>query len=37
MNTLQDLDTLESKIKTLGNKLHQLYEDHQKLTATLVV
>ena len=37
MNTLQDLDTLESKIKTLGNKLHQLYEDNQKLKAKLVV
>ena len=37
MNTLQDLDTLESKIKTLVNKLHQLYEDNQKLKAKLVV
>ena len=37
MNTLQDLDTLESKIKTLANKLHQLYEDNQKLKAKLVV
>lgn len=37
MNTLKELDTLESKIKTLANKLHQLYEDNQKLKAKLVV
>ena len=37
MNTLKDLDTLESKIKTLASKLHHLYEDNQKLKAKLVV
>ena len=37
MNTLQDLDTLESKIKALASKLHYLYEDNQKLKAKLVV
>ena len=37
MNTLKELDTLESKIKTLASKLHYLYEDNQKLKAKLVV
>ena len=37
MTTLKDLDTLESKIKTLASKLHHLYEDNQKLKAKLVV
>lgn len=37
MNTLKELDTLESKIKALASKLHYLYEDNQKLKAKLVV
>ena len=37
MNTLKDLDILESKIKTLADKLHHLYDDNQKLKAKLVV
>ena len=37
MNTLKELDTLESKIKALASKLHHLYEDNQKLKAKLVV
>ena len=37
MNTLTELDTLESKIKALASKLHYLYEDNQKLKAKLVV
>ena len=37
MNTLKDLDTLESKIKTLASKLHHLYDNNQKLKAKLVV
>ena len=37
MNTLKELDTLESKIKALTSKLHYLYEDNQKLKAKLVV
>ena len=37
MNTLKDLNILESKIKTLADKLHHLYDDNQKLKAKLVV
>ena len=37
MNTLKELDTLESKIKALASKLHYLYEDNQKLKAKLVL
>nr|WP_314228042.1 hypothetical protein [uncultured Kingella sp.] len=37
MNTLKELDTLESKIKALASKLHYLYEDNQKIKAKLVV
>ena len=37
MNTLKELDTLESNIKALASKLHYLYEDNQKLKAKLVV